>query len=331
MKKVLSFDDILMIPRFSEIKSRKDVDLSQVLFDTEISNPFISSNMDTVTGARMADAMWQAGAIGSLHRFMPIEDNVNEFDKVAGACIVSVGLGTTELERAVALYEAGAQIFLIDVAHGSSMEVVKQYDALRRQMAETHIIVGNFATAESIKAFKHHTCSKYKPDAYKIGIGGGSACLTRVVTGFGLPTFASIQDCATSGEVIIADGGIRNSGDAAKALAAGADLLMIGRLFAGAEESPSSRAGDTKKYRGSASAESYEVQGKTASHRAPEGDSYTVPYTGPVKNTVDMLAAGIRSACSYAGANNLNEFRELVDFVEVTQGGANESKAHGRS
>lgn len=354
MNKSFSFDDVLIVPRFSQIKSRADVSLKQTLLGMEIDVPFISSNMDSVTGPKMASAMREQGALGALHRFCTIEENINMFLQSPEETIVSIGLGDKELQRAEASYQHGAWNFLIDVAHGSSIAVVEQYDNLRQKVGNgANIIVGNFATCRNIDDFKFHCKSHYKPNAYKVGIGGGSACLTRVVTGCGLPTLASILDCVQTKEIIIADGGIRNSGDCVKALASGASLIMMGKMLVGCDESPgevySSQnelasytfhsnypnkkyygSSGYKKYRGSASSESYQVQGKTASHRAPEGDSFLVLYTGPVSEVLNNLSAGIKSGCSYVGASNLDELRENVEFVEVTSNGAKESGAHGK-
>jgi IMP dehydrogenase len=296
----------------------------------------------------MANAMKDFGAVGALHRFMSIQDNINQFLECSYTRngndtmpIVSVGLGKAELERAEALYSVGANVFLIDVAHGASMQVVQQVQELRKLLHHSsRIIVGNFATGRSILDFNYHLGSNV--EAYKVGIGGGSACLTRVVTGCGLPTLASVIDCASVGFPTIADGGIRNSGDVAKALGAGATTVMIGRLFAGCTESPGELFdssvrpdGDPyqwyKKYRGSASTESYQVQGKIAPHRSYEGDAYLIPYTGPVKNTLQQIEGGLRSALSYVGATNLQEFRECVELVQVTGQGAKENGAHGKS
>jgi len=285
----------------------------------------------------MAVAMSDNGAVGALHRFTSIENNVKMFitaSNVKNKPIVSIGLGDKELERAEALYAAGANVFLIDVAHGASMEVVKQTSELRKLLHHSsQLIVGNFATSRSIRDFIHHLGSDKDVQAYKVGIGGGSACLTRVVTGAGLPTFASVLDCSNVGVPIIADGGIRNSGDFAKAIAAGATTVLMGRLFAGCDESPSelidTPSGRFKKYRGSASTESYQVQGKIAQHRSYEGDAYKIPYTGPVSKVLQQFEGGLRSALSYVGATNIQEFREFTEFAEVTTGGAVEGTAHG--
>lgn len=335
IKPFLSFDDVLLIPQFSGVKSRKDVDLSQKIMGTKLSIPIISSNMDTITGSHMASAMYTYGGIGALHRFMSIEDNVKEYISGPSRTIVSIGLGKSELERAEALFKVGAVNFLIDVAHGASMEVVKQTLALRDIIGYiNNITVGNFATSRSIKDFVYHLGSN-AVDNWKVGIGGGSACLTRVVTGCGLPTFASVVDCASTGLPIIADGGCKNSGDIAKALAAGASAVMLGGMLAGTDETPGDMIYDNtvpqgKKYRGSASTESYESQGKIASHRSYEGDSFIVPYKGPVKNVIEQISGGLRSALSYVGASNLTEFRERAEFAEITGAGISENGAHGK-
>jgi len=308
----------------------------------------ISSNMDTVTGPAMASAMYSMGAISALHRFQSIEQNTKQFLESSNPNhkpIVSLGLGKKELERAEALYSVGANVFLIDVAHGANIEVVKQVISLRELLhPSAQLIVGNFATAKSIEEFEEHAA--YLVQAYKIGIGGGGACSTRVVTGCGWPTFSSIRDCSRVSVPIIADGGVRNSGDFAKCFAAGASAVMLGGLLAGTDESPGSivyakdyawtfkpEPGNKfafKNYRGSASAESYEAQGKVASHRSAEGEAFLVPYVGPVEKVIQQLDGGLRSAMSYVGARTLKEFKENAEFVETSRSGSEESRPHGK-
>ncbi len=357
--KYLSFDDTLLLPKFSEISSRKNVSLSQDFLGMKLTSPVISSNMDTITESRMAATMIKSGAMGCLHRFCTIEENVKMFhdtiDLVAqgggsfNKPMVSVGVGENEYKRAMALFDAGATHFVIDVAHGAATHVVEMYDRLRTSFNNLsfnnhYIIVGNFATAESIKEFNKRVLNKRKPDAYKIGIGGGSLCTTRVVTGCGLPTLSSLQDCKSLGLVLIADGGIRGSGDIAKSLAAGASVVMLGGMLSGTDETPGdllnysglpqhpmSIAPCFKKYRGSASFASYEVQGKNDSHRAPEGEETLVAYKGPVNKILTNIDAGLRSSFSYVGAKDLTSFRENSILVEITNNGAKESSAHGKN
>lgn len=343
MKK-LSFDDVLISPRFSTISTRKDVSTFIDFLGKKLSLAVISSNMDSVTGPAMARAMSNYGAIGSLHRFWIIEENIKAYKESPSETIVSIGLGENELHRAELLHEAGAKNILIDVAHGASMSVVNQVKMVYTALdGDVNLIVGNFANKSSIEEFKKHLGNDIKIAGWKVGIGGGSACTTRVVTGCGWPTLSSVIDCASLPEPIIADGGIRTSGDFSKALAAGASLVMCGKLLAGSDESPgnlvinpnksieTSSIHYLKSYRGSASEASYGVQNKNASHRTPEGDSFMVPHTGPVKDTLQQLEAGLRSAMSYVGANNLQEFKALSEFIEITEGGNKESKAHGKS
>lgn len=358
MNTSLSFDDILMSPAFSEVVSRKDVDTEISIGKTKFKTAIISSNMDSVTGYNMANAMYSNGGMGCLHRFNTIEQNIEEFNYVlslGSKTWVSFGLGKSELERAESLIAKGAETLVLDVAHGASISVVKQVKALQELNKNVEIIVGNFATKETIQDFLYYL-SNNKISAFKIGIGGGSACLTRVVTGCGLPTFASILDCSRVGFPIIADGGIRNTGDFCKAMAAGASAVMMGGVLAGTDESLAEAVTDTtyepvftfpggtgnmvqlpvtkilhKRYRGSASKESYEVQGKVADHRVSEGDSFTVPYRGPVKEILREYNAALRSCLSYNGATNIKELQANVQFVKVTSSGAHESGSHGKS
>lgn len=367
MRKVLSFDDVLITPKFSEVRSRADVN-SKVDFLGLNIIPIISSNMDSVTTTPMALGMHMVGAIGCLHRFWSIEANVQSFNIVrqSGAyTMVSVGVGKKELERAKSLVEAGAKHIVLDIAHGASIQAVEQVKKLRALYKDSiYIIAGNFATAESIQHFKSKL-EDDKVDAFKVGIGSGSSCITRVVTGCGYPALASLLDIKDHNddiyslpvihvshlinEPIILDGGIKTSGDYAKALAAGATAIMCGQLLAGADESPAkentkleiykheSKIGMpltekhilSKQYRGSASEESYEAQGKISSHRTPEGESFTVALSGPVRNTIERLDAGLRSAMSYVGTNTIKEFQEQAELVEITNAGQSESRAHG--
>ena len=351
MKEVLTYDDVLIVPRFSTIKSRKDVDLTSKIGHNVLKLPVISSNMDTVTESAMAKAMNQAGAVGCLHRFMSIDDNIRMFKESEVKPWVSFGLGTKELDRVAALQMAGATTFVLDVAHGANMEVVKQVKELDLDDGDT-LIVGNFGDGNEVKTF-HEYYGSNRPITYKVGIGGGSACTTRIETGCGYPSLGAILSCKNLGLEIIADGGLRTPGDIAKALAAGAKAVMVGGMLAGTDETPGSIEthytdlsanfisnlpyGDCryikkfKKYRGSASKESYGVQGKDESWRTAEGESFTVPYKGSVATVLSRIEGGIRSSLSYVGAINLHEFQELADFVKVTNAGVKENGAHGKN
>lgn len=338
IKEVLSFDDVLIVPQYSSIASRKEVDTTS--FGLKV--PIISSNMDTITGHVMATEMARLGAGACLHRFSTVQENINEFKKSPqSTTMVSIGIGAAELERAIWLFESGATYFVIDVAHGAASHVVEQYDKIRSIVKNNaSIMVGNFATQENINDFNYAVKSSRSPDAFKVGIGGGSLCTTRVVTGCGLPTFASILDCARANAPIIADGGIRNSGDIVKALAAGASAVMVGGLLSGTDETPGEIVKKQeqqfpfekwyKKYRGSASRESYEVQGKVADHRAPEGEATLVQYKGKAETVIQNLMGGLRSGMSYVGASTIEELQKNVQFVRITDSGKTESRAHAK-
>ena len=331
------FDDVLLEPVFSRVKSRQDVDPSIEFLEYKLSLPVTNSNMDTVASPELSKVLAGYGTISSIHRFCSIEENVALFNKstVNGfKPIVSVGVSGNELARATALYNQGAEVFLLDVAHAANISVVEMFNCLKQSFKHAKFIVGNFGTEREVKDFLNRADNK--PDAICVGIGGGSMCLTRVVTGVGIPTLASIMDCAdicdNEGIQMMVNGGLRTSGDIVKALAAGADLIMLGSMFAGTNEASGklNDAGTHKEYRGSASLPSYHVQGKVASWRAPEGDSTWLPVKGPAINVLDGINGGIRSACSYLDAFNISELRAHAKFVEISSNTVLENKAHGK-
>lgn len=335
-KEKLTFDDVLIKPNFSTIQSRKDVDISTDIMGLKMRLPVFSANMDTITSSYMASEMNTFGGRGVLHRFGTIDQNVVDFTN-APTALVSVGVGDQELKRANALYEVGARYFVIDVAHGASMQVVEQLYYLKK-LPNIYVCVGNFASDTSIHSFLRHCEPLWvKPDAFKIGVGPGSACTTRIKTGAGVPQLSAIYECASAAYPIpvIADGGLKTPGDIAKALAAGASAVMVGGMLAGTDETPgttfSQNGNFYKSYRGSASKESYVDQGKDASWRAVEGDSFSVPCKGPVGYVLQDIEGGLRSSFSYAGARTLKEFQEKVVLVKISSSSKQESGSHFRS
>lgn len=311
-----TFDDVLIKPRFSELNSRRDVSLRS--FDLEL--PIISANMDTVTGPAMATAMWKAGGVGALHRFCSIEKNLDMYLNSPQETFCSIGLGDDEKSRARTLAEAGCFNFILDVAHGAQQQVVDQAKWLK-DYYNINLIVGNFATPESIQEFQKRLGSHQV--TYKVGIGPGAACTTRIKTGVGVPQFSAIYECSLAGP-IIADGGIRTPGDVAKALAAGAQAVMVGRLLAGTLEAEGTYYDDgtgvpkVKVYRGSASKESYDAQGKNSDWITAEGASGLIPITGSVSDVLKDISGGLRSALTYVGASDIVDFRRKVEFIKVT-------------
>ena len=352
-----TYDDIFLVPRYSEISSRSDADTSvtytwnyQVdIWDNEKyggagprtlrrSNPIISANMDTVTEWRMATTMWNAGGMGALHRFLSIEDNVIQYTKVkeSGAdCFVSIGTSNKSKERAEALYNAGARYFIIDIAHGHSKSMLDMIYWLRSGGPGTtpiYIVAGNVATAEGV-----NDLAVAGVDAVKVGIGGGSVCTTRIVTGHGVPTFSCLLDCCAVADdlniKIIADGGIRASGDIVKAFAAGADYVMIGSLLAGADEAPGEdyyvEHQRYKKYRGMSSKEVIkETRSDEKFTPVAEGVALDIPCTGPALITIAELVGGLKSGMSYCDATTISEIYTNTHWGVQTGASITESTPH---
>ena len=336
-KTALSFDDVLLVPKLSNISSRKDISLDSNLGQLSFSMPIISSPMDTVTETSMLISMSKLGGLGIVHRYNSIDDQVNIVKQAidAGASVVGAAIGVSEdfEERACALVDAGAKILCIDIAHGHHTMMKSAISHVREMFGDkVYIIAGNVATKSG-----YEQLADWGANAVRVGVGGGSICSTRIQTGHGVPTFQSILDCSSSDReaVIIADGGIKNSGDASKALAAGANFIMLGSVLAGTDETPGDliRQGGTglltenrKVYRGMASREAQQSWRNRVS--SVEGISTTVPAKGPVELVLKDLSWGIRRALSYSGSRNLSEFYHSAEFIIQTPGGFRESSTH---
>lgn len=303
----LSFDDVLLYPQKGEVASRSEVDLTTNLTRSiDLELPIISAPMSSVTGVKMAVAMDRCGGYGILHRADSIEEQCAKIGQISHGltgCAIGVNEG---YERFEALYHHGCRVFCVDIAHAHCkvMEAFIKGIPERVERDSINLIVGNVATASGARFLL-----ELGVDAIKVGIGPGAACTTRTVTGFGVPQLSAIMEVREEIEdmvPIIADGGIKNSGDAAKALAAGASTVMLGRLLAGAEESPS-----PGKYWGMASH-------RENGHNAPEGLEGDVELTGPVENTLKQMEWALKSAVSYGGARDLDEFRRYAEFIKVS-------------
>jgi len=333
MKQTYSFDDVLLVPQYSDIKSRSEVSTNCALSQFEFTLPIISSPMDTITETNMAVTLSEAGALGIIHRYNSIRDQAQlvvdariRGTKNIGAAI---GISSDFLERAVAVVDVGANILCIDVAHGHHSMMKKAIADLKDKFGDqVHIMAGNVATLEGFDAL-----ASWGADSVRVGIGGGSICSTRIVTGHGVPTLQSVMECAKSSydTKIIADGGIKTSGDIVKALAAGADFVMIGSMLAGTEESP----GDVratlngekfKEYRGMASKEAQrDWRGKSST---PEGVATMVPYRGSVNAILADIEGGIRSGLSYTGARSISELQAKAEFILQSSAAQMESNTH---
>ena len=336
VKEALTYDDVLLVPQYSDIKSRQDVSISNTLHGPyaalRLSIPIIASPMDTISEEEMGVAMWQEGGLAVVHRYNTITEQTSILDGiiVKAGCNAAAAIGTSGdyLERASALYETGVRILCVDVAHGHHVLMKNALYELRATFGDrVHIMAGNVATLEG-----YNDLVDWGADSVRCNIGGGSICSTRIQTGHGVPGLHTIIDCARSDRnaPIIADGGIRNSGDIVKALAAGADFVMLGSLLSGTDETPgeiiTTREGKFKAYRGMASKDAQiEWRGRTASL---EGIATTVSCKGPVDDVLDSLERGIRSGLSYSGAHTLSDLRARARFVRQTSSGQTESATH---
>ena len=331
MKKCLSFDDVLLVPKYSEICSRKEIDISSKLGNVTFSIPIISSPMDTVTETAMVTEMHNRGGLGIIHRYNSIRDQAFLVHECHGAHVgAAVGVSGDYIERATALVEAGANFLCVDIAHGHHALMKHALKILRNTFGyDIHIMAGNVATRDG-----YEDLARWGASSIRVGIGGGSICSTRIQTGHGMPTFQSVLECSSSefsGEIpIIADGGIKTSGDIVKALAAGADFVMLGSLLAGTSESPGSVYSENgeqfKVYRGMASKDAQiSWRGHTAS---VEGVSSSIPFKGSVGDSLEELCTGIRSGLSYSGCASIPVFQATNQLVLQTPAGAYESSAH---
>lgn len=336
------FDDFLLIPRYNEVKSRQDVTLSTRLTkNITIQSPLISSNMDTVTTSPMMAAMRKLGCVGIMHRFMnakECEDQLWNYQHLLGSVVppVCVSLGVNgDADELLDLYcNMDVSVICIDVAHGHSQAVVEMIKKVKAKPHHFEIIAGNVATAEATVELIDAGA-----DAIKVGIGPGSMCTTRMVTGNGVPQLSAIMECAEAAErhdvPIIADGGMRNSGDIVKALAAGASTIMSGSFFSGTDEAPGDIVEDFttkqkfKKYQGMASNDAM-IGWKGRYHAAAEGEATHTPLKGPVEDIVKTLLAGIRSGLTYQGAHDIVELRKNATFRLISKNSVSENGAHGK-
>jgi len=354
MRNYLTYDDIQLVPRYSEIPSRTQINLKTLVSKRYgILNPIVASPMDTVCGLEMAYKIFLLGGVGCIHRFNTIqqqskiikelyhriysEDWGNQFESWGVMVdnwhseiphvpiMASIGVSESDKDRAKSLIESGCNILLIDVAHGHHKNVEKMLKWCKQNLDDkVDIIAGNIATKEAAQELE-----SWGADGLRVGIGGGSLCTTRVKTGFGVPNVSCLEDIVSVSKTpVMADGGIRSSGDISKALAIGASSVMLGSLIAGTDEAPGqiveTNKGLYKRYRGSASLETKVTHGQQT--RNVEGESTTIPYKGGVKFIVNGLLDGIKSALSYGGAKTLEHFNP--PYVKVTNSGINEAKPH---
>lgn len=332
--RALTYSDVLITPNKSDMRSRKDPDLSTRLTkNIRLSKPFISANMDTITEYDMAKSMDEFGGLGILHRFMSIEDQKLQVEKLKASGVkniaASIGVNQDYQERAAALINAGVNIMTIDIAHGHSVAMIDTIKWLRDTYSDLEIIAGNIATPEGTMDL-----IEAGADAIKVGIGPGSMCTTRIITGCGVPQLTAVALCAEVAAEknipIIADGGIKSSGDCVKAIAAGAETIMLGSVLSGTIETPGEIRNGKKLYRGMASKSAQTSwRGGVPEGMAAEGESVYVSIKGHVSDVIQEMAGGLRSGMTYINANSIAEIREKALFMEMSPMGYGESVAHG--
>jgi IMP dehydrogenase len=331
MREAFTFDDVLLVPAYNHYESRQHVDTSVTDRSGKLTLelPLMTANMDTVTESAMANFIAAKGGIGVLHRMMPVDRNVEEFRRCTARVFVSVGTSEEELGRAEALRDAGASFFVVDVAHGHARYVGKTLKRLREMLPEACIMAGNVATYAGADYL-----ASVGADVIKVGIGPGSVCTTRLKTGHGVPQLTAIQDCARCDRSIVADGGIRYAGDVVKALAFGADFVMVGGLLAGTRPTPGERLPDgkggfVKTYRGMASREvADEHLGGIAEWKTAEGVAVTVPCRDDEDAIIADLVGGLRSGLTYAGSQTIKELQRKLNYTIITPSGWRESMPH---
>lgn len=339
----LSYDDVLLVPQFSKIVSRSHVDLTTKLTPRlSLKIPLITSNMTDVTGVEMAIKIGHMGGLGVIPRFMSAEDEAKMVSKVKKEGLVtaaSVGLRNGMFARAETLVKAGADILFLDVAHGHMKTCIDGTKNLKQKFGkQIDVISGNVATYDGAADL-----FKAGADCVKVGVGPGSICITRTETGFGVPQLTAVMEASRAAKkynkAIIADGGIKNSGDVVKALAAGASAIMAGSLFAGTTEAPGKKVkikGKTyKNYYASTSYLEKKNHIKTNGHEYSnnyakhiEGVESLVRFKGPITPIIERLLANIRSGFSYGSARNISELWKNSKFVHITQMGMRESGSH---
>ena len=344
IKEALTFDDVTLAPKYSEVLPSDVNTSSQLSKNLFLKIPLLTSAMDTVTESKIAIKIAKAGGIGVIHRNLSIKKQIEEIKKVKKKDLLvgaAVGAGPLELKRAIALLNEKVNLIVVDTAHGHSKKVAEIIKSIKRIKANnTTLCAGNIATTEAAKFL-----IKLGVDVIKVGIGPGSICTTRLVAGIGVPQLSAIIEVAKGVKnkktKIISDGGIKYSGDIAKALAAGADAVMIGSLFAGTLETPGKLIKKNgklyKSFRGmgsvgamnKGSADRYfQKKQKDFSKYVPEGVEGFVKYKGEVSNIIFKLIGGLKSSMGYLGAKKIVNLQNKPNFVKITKAGFYESMVH---
>ncbi len=333
-EEAITFDDITMVPNYSTIKSRKEPDVSY----GDLKIPIIAAPMNTVCESEMALEMNKLGGIGVIHRYMSVEDQIEQYYKFWGVETPFFAIGATgdALHRAKKLYDVGVKRFCIDVASGDSESCIGAVKLLRSLAPDVTIMAGNVCTMTG-----YANLASAGADYIRVGVGSGAMCKTRIVTGHGVPQLTALMWAAKAKKdyprtTLISDGGIRTSGDLVKALAI-ADVVMLGSLLAGTTEAPGAiikeNGEEYKLYAGMASEDGRSLNSwfdREKTSFIPEGESVRLKLKGPVANIINDLIGGLKVGMSYAGAISLSELREKATFVKITTSGMVEGTPHGK-
>ena len=343
IKDSFTFDDVTLVPKYSSILPSETITSTKISHNLNLQIPLMSSAMDTVTESKMAIALSKSGGIGVIHRNLSIQKQIREVKKVkknnfpVGAAI---GVNPKDIERVYKLLEAKVNLIVIDTAHGHTQKVLSMIKKIKKKFKKSTLCAGNIATGKAAKFL-----ADAGVDIVKVGIGPGSICTTRLVTGIGVPQLSAILEVKKALKnyktSIISDGGIKFSGDIAKAIAAGADAVMIGSLFSGTIESP----GKTFKYKGklyknfrgmgSVGAMSigsadryYQEKFKNTSKYVPEGVEGIVKFKGSVNKIIYNLIGGLKSSMGYLGAKTIKDLQKKGEFIKISKAGFYESMVH---
>ena len=344
IKEALTFDDVTLSPSYSEVlPSEVDTSIKLTKY-LKLKTPLLSAAMDTVTESKMAISIAKAGGIGVIHRNLDIKKQIVEIRKVKKQKLLvgaAVGAGPQEFKRAKAILKEGIDLIVVDTAHGHTKKVSEIIKYIKKtKNRKIALCAGNIATAEAARFL-----IKLGVDIVKVGIGPGSICTTRLVAGIGVPQLSAIisvkNGVKNKNIKIISDGGIKYSGDLAKAFAAGADAVMIGSLFAGTDETPGKLIKKNgkmfKSFRGmgsvgamnKGSADRYfQKKQKDNSKYVPEGVEGFVKYKGKVELIIFKLIGGLKSSMGYLGSKVITKLRHKANFVKITKAGFYESMVH---
>ena len=343
IKEALTFDDVLLVPRYSSVlpsETNLNIDLG---YNLKLKIPFLSSAMDTVTESDMAIAMAQKGGLGIIHRNLSIDGQSREIKKVKKKNLLvgaAVGTGNEDLMRTKSILDSGVDLIVVDTAHGHSAKVIEILSKIKKINSKVPICVGNIASGEAALKLYNEAA-----DILKVGIGPGSICTTRMMAGIGVPQITAVLKVKKSMKnkkiKIISDGGVKFSGDIIKGIAAGADVIMMGSIFAGTEESPGKKfkykSKFYKSYRGMGSIGAmlagssnryFQKNYKNKSKFVPEGVEARVFYKGSVDKILYQLQGGLRSSMGYIGAKTIAEIKKKAKFIKITKAGFYESMVH---